>query len=311
MKTTQRAVQGTIALAIILAALAPLQDVVYIVFLMTVMYLAIFAASVNLLLGWGGLLSFGHAAFFGTAAYVTVYARGQLGLTPELALLLSTLVAATLGLVIGWLAVRRHGIAFAMITLALAQMVYFIAAQWRVTGGDDGLRAPRGALFGALDLSSDTAMYYFVLVAFLLAMLVVYRVVNSPFGDVLGSVRQNEARAMSLGYDVRRVKLTAFVVSAALAGFSGGLKGLVLQLATLSDVHWHTSGEVLVSVILGGVGTLLGPLVGALVISGLHHHLTHLGALSMAVTGAIFMLCVMAFRRGIVGELLARWPRRA
>ncbi len=282
----------------------PFQDVAYPVLVMNIMALSIFAASFNLLLGFGGLLSFGHAAFFGASAYAAVLACGRFGLTPELGLLLGIAIAALLGLAIGTLAIRRQGIYFAMITLALAQMVFFIAAQWPLLGGEDGLRSSRGRVLGVFDVSDDRAMYYFAYAVFLACMAFVWRVVNSPFGELLHSIRENELRALSLGYDTARYKLLAFVLSAALAGAAGALKGLVLQLATLSDLHWHTSGEVIVMVILGGLGTLAGPVVGAAIVTGLQHALISVGALAGAVTGIVFMLCVLAFRRGVVGEAL-------
>jgi branched-chain amino acid transport system permease protein len=263
--------------------------------------------SLNLLLGYTGLLSFGHAAFFGSAAYVTSHAVKEWGLTPELGLLLGVAVSAGLGYVFGSLAIRRQGIYFAMITLALAQVIYFLATQMPFTNGEDGIQGvPRGALFGLIDLTDSTPMYYFSLGVFALAFLLIRRIVNSPFGQVLKSIRENEPRAISLGFDVDRYKLVAFVLSAAFAGLAGGLKCYVLQLASLSDVHWHTSGEVVLMTILGGIGTLWGPVAGAAIVVNLNNYLANLGGWSTITMGAIFVICVLAFRRGIVGEIAQR-----
>lgn len=291
-------------------ALLPYQSVVYPVLLMKVMCFALFAASFNLLIGFTGLLSFGHAAFFGTAAYVTGHACSRWGLTPEVGIVLGTAVSAALGWIFGMLATRRHGIYFAMITLALAQMVYFVAVQWEVTGGEEGMRIARGKAFGFIDLQSDTSMFYFVLLIFTFGMLVISRIVHSPFGEAMKSVRDNESRAVSLGLDAARIKLLAFVLSAALSGLAGSTKALVFQLASWSDVHWHTSGEVVVMTLLGGIGTLLGPVVGASIVIGLQNYLANIGSWSTIATGLIFMACVLAFRKGVVGELQEAWARR-
>ncbi|MBU3725040.1 MAG: branched-chain amino acid ABC transporter permease [Burkholderiaceae bacterium] len=294
-----------ISIAIVaLLALVPFQGFVYDLFMMKVFCFAIFAASVNLLLGFAGLLSFGHAAFFGSAAYVTAHAMKEWGVTPEIGLLLGVLVSTGLGYVFGMLAIRRQGIYFAMITLALAQVIFFLATQVKFTNGEDGIQGvPRGMFLGLVDLSSSTAMYYFTLLVFVLAFLSIQRIVHSPFGQVMKSIRENEPRAISLGYDVNSYKLAAFTLSAGLAGLGGGLKSIVLQLASLSDVFWHTSGEGVLMTILGGIGTLWGPVVGAAVVVNLQNYLANLGGWSTIATGAIFVICVLTFRRGIVGEI--------
>ncbi len=281
---------------------APL--VVYPVFLMKVMCFALFACAFNLLIGFGGLLSFGHAMFLGSAGYASAHAAKIWGFTPELAILFGTACAAALGVVAGALAIRRQGIYFAMITLALAQMVYFFSLQAKFTGGEDGIQAvPRGRLFGAIDLSGPEAMYPFVLVIFLGGFLVIWRVVQSPFGQVLKAIRENEERAISLGYDTDRFKHVAFILSATLAGLAGATKAIVFQLASLTDVHWTMSGEVVLMTLLGGLGTLFGPVVGAAVIITMQNYLAQLGAWVTVVQGVIFVICVLAFRRGIVGEI--------
>ncbi|CAN5531429.1 branched-chain amino acid ABC transporter permease [soil metagenome] len=291
-----------IALLVAAGLLAPF--VVYPVFLMKALCFALFACAFNLLLGYAGLLSFGHAAFFGSAAYVTGHSVKVLGFSPELGILAGTAAAAFLGVVFGWLAIRRLGIYFAMITLALAQMVYFFARQAPFTGGEDGIQAiPRGQLFGLVDLSSSLTMYYFVLAIFTLGFLLIYRTVHSPFGQVLKAIRENEPRAVSLGYKVGRYKLLAFVLSATLAGLAGATKAIVFRLATLTDVYWHTSGEVVLMTLLGGMGTIFGPAVGAFLVVTLQNYLAHLGAWVTVITGVIFVVCVLLFRRGIVGEL--------
>ena len=290
-----------------LLALLPFQDAVYDLFMMKVFCFAIFAASVNLLLGFSGLLYFGHAAFFGTSAYVTAHAMKEWGVTPEIGLLVGVVASTALGYVFGALAIRRQGIYFAMITLALAQVVYFIATQVPFTNGEDGIQGvPRGKFLCLFDLSNSSHMYWFALGVFILAFLLIQRVVQSPFGQVLKSIRENEPRAISLGYDVDRYKLMAFTISAGLAGLGGGLKSLVLQLASLTDVFWHTSGEAVLMTILGGIGTLWGPVLGAAIIINLQNYLANLGGWSTIATGAIFVLCVLAFRRGIVGEISHR-----
>jgi branched-chain amino acid transport system permease protein len=277
---------------------------VYPVFAMKILCLGLFACAFNLLLGYTGLLSFGHAAFLGTAGYVTGHTVKVLGFQPELGILAGTAAAAALGYVIGSLAIRRSGIYFAMITLALAQMVYFMSLQMPFTGGEDGLQGvPRGKLFGMIDLLQPLNMYYFVFAIFLAGFWVIYRTIHSPFGQVLKAIRENEPRAISLGYDVEKHKLTAFVLSAALSGLAGATKTLVFQLASLTDVHWHTSGEVVLMTLLGGMGTVFGPIVGAIVVVSLQNYGANIGEWVIVITGTIFVICVLAFRRGIVGEI--------
>jgi branched-chain amino acid transport system permease protein len=284
--------------------------VVYPVFLMKALCFALFACAFNLLIGYGGLLSFGHAAYLGSAGYVTAHAAKVWGWPPELAILAGVAGAAGLGLVIGALAIRRQGIYFAMITLALAQMLYFFCLQAPFTGGEDGIQAvPRGVLFGLIDLRNTLAMYFTVLAIFLAGFLLIYRTIHSPFGQVLKAIRENEPRALSLGYGADQYKLIAFVLSAALSGLAGGTKAIVFQLASLTDVHWTMSGEVVLMTLLGGLGTVFGPVAGALIVIGLETYLAQLGAWVTVVQGTIFVLCVLAFRRGVVGEL-ARFLRK-
>lgn len=316
---------GTLSVLVPLLVAPFFPDIVYPVFLMKVLCFALFACAFNLLLGYTGLLSFGHAAFLGIGGYVTGHVVKAWGFPTELGLLAGTATAAVFGFVFGSLAIRRSGIYFAMITLALAQMVYFLALQLRFTGGEDGLQGiPRGTFLGIVDLKSDINLYYLVLGIFLFGLWLIYRTVHSPFGQVLKAIRENEPRAISLGYDVERYKLLAFVMSAALSGLAGSTKSIVLQLASLTDVHWHTSGSVVLMTLLGGVGTIFGPVVGALTVSALENKLGDVGTwLANAtgaeifgrvgdsvtvVTGAIFVVCVLTFRRGIVGEIVARWP---
>jgi branched-chain amino acid transport system permease protein len=289
-------------------ALAPL--VLYPVFLMKVMCFALFACAFNLLIGFGGLLSFGHAMFLGTAGYASAHAAKVWGFPPELAILFGTLCSTLLGLVTGLLAIRRQGIYFAMITLALAQMIYFYYLQAPFTHGEDGIQAvPRGKLFGFIDLSNIWAMYATVAAVFFGGFLLIYRAIHSPFGQVLQAIRENEPRAISLGYDTARYKFLAYMLSAVLAGLAGGTKAIVFQLASLTDVHWTMSGEVVLMTLLGGMGTVFGPVAGALAIITMENYLAQLGAWVTVVQGAIFVLCVLTFRRGIVGEL-ARLIRR-
>ncbi|WP_312930186.1 branched-chain amino acid ABC transporter permease, partial [Stutzerimonas nitrititolerans] len=276
---------------------------VYPIFLMKMLCFALFASAFNLLLGYTGILSFGHAAFFGGAAYITAHTVKVWGVTPELGLVLGVLAAAALGLVIGYLAIRRQGIYSTMITLALAQMFFFFCLQAAFTHGEDGLQGvPRGYLFGIIDLNQPMTMYYFVLAVFVLGVFVIWRIINSPFGMILKSVRENENRAISLGYSVNRYKLAAFVMSAALAGLAGGLKALVFQFATLTDVGWQMSGEVILMTLLGGIGTLIGPIVGAAFVVALQNYLATSDFPVTIVTGVIFMACVLLFRKGIIGE---------
>lgn len=294
----------TLAFIGMTAALIVAPMFVYPYFLIQFMCFALFACAFNLLMGYVGLLSFGHAMFFGWSAYITGYAAKTWGAPPELALLLGGLFAAALGLVVGGLAIRRQGIYFATITLAFAQMLFFLAVQAPLTGGEDGIQGiPRGRLFGLFDLSHTTNLYAFVLAVFLLGFALIYRILHSPFGDVLRAIRENEPRAISLGYDTKRFKLIAFVLSSALAGVAGGLKAIAFQFATLTDVHWHVSGEVILMTLIGGVGTVFGPVVGALTVIGLQQYLAAFDQWVPIVNGAVFVLCVMFFRRGIVGRL--------
>ncbi|MFC6669198.1 branched-chain amino acid ABC transporter permease [Marinobacterium aestuariivivens] len=288
---------------LLLALIAP--TVLYPVFLMKVLCFALFACAFNLLLGFAGLLSFGHAAFLGTGGYITGYLMIHAGLTPELGILAGTLAAGLLGAVYGKLAVRREGIYFAMVTLALAQLAFFFYLQAPFTGGEDGLQGvPRGALFGLIDLSDNLAMYYFVLGIFVFGFWLIQRTVHSPFGQVLKAIRENEPRAISLGYNVNDYKWVAFIISSALAGLAGSTKTLVFQLASLNDVHWHMSGEVVLMTLVGGMGTLFGPLVGAGAIVTIQNYLSggELGNYIHIILGAIFVICVLAFRNGIVGQ---------
>ncbi|KQX88144.1 ABC transporter permease [Variovorax sp. Root473] len=323
MKKISTVVYGLLLLALVLAPFFG----AYPVFVMKLMCFALFASAFNLLLGYTGLLSFGHAAFLGGSAYVAGHAIKVWGLTPELGLIAGTLTGALLGWLFGILAIRRQGIYFAMITLALAQMMFFVALQAKFTGGEDGLQGvPRGKLFGVIDLSNDLTMYYVALVVVVLAFLLIVRTIHSPFGQVLKGIKENEPRALSLGYDVGRFKLLAFVISAALSGLAGSLKTLVLGFATLSDVHWTASGQVILMTLVGGLGTLSGPLVGSAVVVLLENKIGELGSFLARittidwfntlgesvtmVTGLIFVICVLAFRKGIMGEIIAFIDRR-
>jgi len=314
---------------LLLAALvlAPLLGA-YPVFVLKLLCFGLFACAFNLLIGFTGLLSFGHAAFFGGAGYVCGHALKVWGLTPELGVLAGTAVGALLGWLMGALAIRREGIYFSMITLALAQMLFFYCLQSPLTGGEDGLQGvPRGKLFGLLSLADDRVLYYVVLAIVVAAFAFIVRIVHSPFGQILRAIRENEPRATSLGYDTHRFKLLAFVLSAALAGLAGSLKVLVMGFETLTDVHWSMSGLVILMTLVGGLGTLIGPLVGAVVVVTLENKLGDIGTTLAGwtgvdlfnvlgesvttVTGAIFVVCVLAFRRGIMGELIHRLPRKA
>ena len=315
-----------IGYAIIFAALLAAPFVVYPVFLMKVLCFILFACAFNLLIGFTGLLSFGHAAFFGTAGYIAGYCLTKLGLPMEAGLILGTLSGALIGLIMGSLAIRRQGIYFTMITLALAQMLYFVCLQAKFTGGEDGLQGvPRGKLFGMFNLENDMLMYYVVMAIVVGGFALIARIVHSPFGQVLKAIKENEPRAISLGYDVDRYKLLAFVLSAALAGLAGATKTLVLGFETLTDVHWTMSGLVVLMTLVGGLGTIVGPIVGAIIIIALENKLGELGNLIAnvttidwfrslgesvtIVTGFIFIVCVLAFRRGIVGEIAARFKK--
>lgn len=292
----------TVAL-IIVGLAAPMM--VYPVFLMKFLCFALFACAFNLMLGFVGMLSFGHAAFLATGGYVTGYAMTHFGLTPELGVLFGTLASAALGFVFGKLSVKREGIYFAMVTLALAQLVFFFYLQADFTGGENGMQGiPRGKLFGLIDLNDNLNMYYFVLAVFLIGFFVVFRTVHSPFGQVLKAIRENEQRAVSLGYNVGSYKLLAFVISAALAGMAGATKALVFELESLTDAHWHMSGEVVLMTLLGGMGTLFGPVVGAAIVIAISTVFSggELGNYIHIIMGAIFVMCVLSFRRGVVGE---------
>jgi len=320
----ERAVASeAIAFLVMLGLLVLAPAVAYPVFLMKALCFALFACAFNLLIGYVGLLSFGHALYFGWAAYVSAHLAkvGKLTLpywfggwhwfviplpplSPELAILGGTATAAALGLIAGSLAIRRQGIYFAMITLALAQMMFFFAVQAPFTGGEDGIQAvPRGRLFGLLDLSNQTTLYYVVLVIFVACFLLIYRIIHSPFGEVLKAIRENEPRAISLGYKTDRYKLVAFVLSATLAGVAGATKAIVFQLASLTDVHWTMSGEVVLMTLVGGLGTVFGPVVGAFVIVSMENYLAEFGQWITVIQGVIFVACVLLFRRGIIGEI--------
>ena len=313
------------AFLVVLGLVAPL--VLYPIFLMQALCFALFACAFNLLIGYTGLLSFGHAAFLGMAGYAMGVAVKLWGLPPEIGLLVGTAAAALLGYLIGSLAIRRQGIYFAMITLALAQMLYFFCLQAKFTGGEDGLQGvPRGHLLGFINLENDLTLYYFVFAIFVLGFCIIHRAIDSPFGQVLTAIRENEPRALSLGYDVDKYKLLAFVLSAALSGLAGSTKTLVLGFETLTDVHWHMSGEVVLMTLLGGMGTVLGPVVGAFIVKTLENSIGEFGQLLAnqtgvewfrtigdsvtIVTGLIFVICVLAFRRGIVGELIALFRKQ-
>ena len=283
----------------------------YPIFMMTALCYAIFACAFNLLLGYTGLLSFGHAAYLGAAAYATGWLVRSAGWSPELGVLAGTAIAAACGLVVGAIAIRRQGIYFAMVTLAMAQMIYFVFLQVPFTGGEDGLQGvPRGKLFGLISLADDKLLYYVVLAVFVAVFLFIIRIVHSPYGQVLKAIRENEPRAVSLGYDVDRYKLLAFVLSTGLAGLAGSMKTLVLGFATLSDAHWSLSGEVVLMTLLGGMGTFAGPVLGAFTIIGLQNFLAdQVGSWINVIIGAIFVVCVVAFRKGVIGEILA-WQQR-
>jgi branched-chain amino acid transport system permease protein len=293
-----------VAFAVMLAFFAIAPFIVYPVFLMEVLCFALFACAFNLLIGYVGLVSFGHALYFGWASYFSAYAAKSWGWHPEFAVLLGTGVAAVLGAIAGSVAIRRQGIYFAMITLALAQMMYLVALRVKMTGGEDGIQAvPRGRLFGLFNLADDMTMYVFVAVIVLAAFLLIYRIINSPFGEVLKAIRENEQRTISLGYKTERYKLVAFILSAALAGLAGSLKALVFQLASLTDVHWNMSGEVVLMTLVGGLGTVFGPVTGAFLIVAMENYFSAFGQWVLVIQGVIFVACVLLFRRGIVGEL--------
>jgi branched-chain amino acid transport system permease protein len=297
------AVAGAVMVIFLIAA----PFVLYPVFLMKALCFALFACAFNLLIGYVGLVSFGHALYFGWAGYLAAYAAKSWDLPPELAILVGTATGSALGVVAGVIAIRRQGIYFAMITLALAQMMYLVALRVKLTGGEDGIQAvPRGHLFGVFDLGVEMNMYAFVLVIALGAFFLIYRIIDSPFGEVLRAIRENEQRAISLGYHIDRYKFVAFVLSATLAGLAGSMKALVFQLASLTDVHWTMSGEVVLMTLVGGLGTVFGPIVGAFLIVAMENYLAPFGQWVLVIQGAIFVICVLVFRRGIVGELANR-----
>ena len=298
------------AIMAVLLAIVPLTGI-YPFFVMQALCFALVACAFNLLIGYGGLLSFGHAMFLGTAGYVSAHALKVWGLSPELGILAGIAAAAALGVVTGFVSIRRQGIYFSMITLALSQLLYFIYLQTPFTHGEDGIQGiPQGHLFGIFDLSKSTTLYYVVLAGFLAGFLLIYRTINSPFGEVLKAIRENEPRAISLGYKTDQYKLLAYILSGTLAGFAGSLKVFVAQNASLTDVHWSMSGEVVLMTLLGGLGTVFGPVVGAFVIASMEHYLSELGAWVIIIQGFIFVVCVLAFRRGIVGEIEALLRKR-
>jgi branched-chain amino acid transport system permease protein len=304
MSSRQNPSMTVFAVLILFGLLAPLA--IYPVFLMNVLCFALFACAFNLLIGYVGLLSFGHAMFFGFAAYISGYTVKVWGWEPLVGIAAGTAVAAVLGVVTGAIAIRRQGIYFAMVTLALSQMVFFFCLQAKFTGGEDGIQAiPRRPLLGLIDIRSDTTLYYFVLTIFAVGFLTIYRTIHSPFGQVLKAIRENETRATSLGYAVDRFKLMAFVLSAALAGLAGATKAIVFQLASLTDVTWQMSGEVVLMTLVGGMGTVFGPIVGAAIIVSMQNYLSGFGEWVLVIQGAIFVATVLLFRRGIVGELIA------
>jgi branched-chain amino acid transport system permease protein len=293
-----------IAFLLMVAFLVVAPFFVYPMFLMQALCFALFACAFNLLIGYGGLLSFGHALYFGWASYLAAHSAKVWGFPPELAILTGTLTACVLGIVAGALAIRRQGIYFAMITLALAQMMFFFALQMKFTGGEDGIQGvPRGKILGLIDLSNQANMYITVVVIFLAGFLLIYRIIHSPFGEVLKAIRENEARAISLGYKTDRYKLLAFVLSATLAGLAGSTKAIVLQIASLTDVDWPMSGEVVLIALVGGLGTVFGPVVGAFIVIAMQNYLAQVGQWVTVIQGVIFVICVLAFRRGIVGEI--------
>jgi branched-chain amino acid transport system permease protein len=299
---------GFVIMAVALIAV-PLTGI-YPYFVMQALCFALFACAFNLLIGYSGLLSFGHSMFLGTAGYATAYSLKAWGVTPEIGILLGVVSAAALGVVTGLIAIRRQGIYFSMITLALSQLIYFIYLRAPFTGGEDGIQGiPQGKLFGVFNLAHPTTLYYVVVAFFLLAFLLIYRIVNSPFGEVLKSIRENEPRAISLGYKTDHYKLLAFILSGALAGLAGSIKIFVAQNASLTDVHWTMSGEVDLMTLVGGLGTSFGPVFGAFVIVAMQQYLASFGQWVMVMQGAVFVICVLTFRRGVVGEIAHYFKR--
>src|SRR3954447_23360150 len=313
LPVTPRAVRDEMivfAIMAVLLAMVPWTNI-YPFFVMQALCFALLACAFNLLIGYGGLLSFGHAMFLGTAGYVSAHALKVWGVSPELGILLGTAGAAALGVITGLVAIRRQGIYFAMITLALSQLLYFVYLQTPFTHGEDGIQGiPQGVLFGVFNLARPTTLYYVILVGFLLGFLLIYRTINSPFGEVLKSIRENEQRAISLGYKTDQYKLIAFILSATLAGFAGSLKVFVAQNASLTDVHWTMSGEIVLMTLVGGLGTVFGPVVGAFIIVAMQQYLSGLGQWVTVIQGTVFVVCVLTFRRGVVGEI-AHYFRRS
>ena len=307
--TTSRNWSEALAFVIMVGLLAVAPLYFYPMVVMQALCFALFACAFNLLIGYGGLLSFGHALYFGWASYLAAHSAKVWGFPPELAILTGAATGALLGIVSGALAIRRQGIYFAMVTLALAQMVFFFCLQAKFTGGEDGIQSvPRGKLLGMLDLTDNRTMYYFVLAVFTAGFLLIYRIIHSPYGQVLKAIRENEPRAISLGYRTDRYKLMAFVLSALLSGLAGATKAIVFQLASLTDVHWSMSGEVVLMTLLGGMGTIFGPVIGAFVIMAMEFYMSGMGAWFTIAQGIIFVICVLAFRRGVMGEVEA-WLR--
>lgn len=308
---THKSPVPALTFAALILVLAILPAFFYPIFVMKLLCFVLFAAAFNLLLGYTGLLSFGHAAFFGGAAYVTAHALKVWQVTPEFAILAGVAAAIVLGLIIGAVAIRRQGIYFAMITLAMAQMFYFFCLQAPFTNGEDGIQGfSRGHLFGIIDLNETMNLYYFIAAVTVLSLVLIWRIVNSPFGQILRAIRENEPRTISLGYSVQRFKLAAFVMSAGLTGLAGALKALLFQFATLADVSWQMSGEVILMTLIGGIGTLAGPVVGAGILIGMQNFLATSGLPVTMVLGGTFMVCVLLFRRGVVGEILNLLERR-
>ncbi|MBI1622618.1 branched-chain amino acid ABC transporter permease [Aquamicrobium zhengzhouense] len=308
---TRKSPVPALTFAALILVLAILPAFFYPIFVMKLLCFVLFAAAFNLLLGYTGLLSFGHAAFFGGAAYVTAHALKVWQVTPEFAILAGVAAAIVLGLIIGAVAIRRQGIYFAMITLAMAQMFYFFCLQAPFTNGEDGIQGfSRGHLFGIIDLNETMNLYYFIAAVTVLSLVLIWRIVNSPFGQILRAIRENEPRTISLGYSVQRFKLAAFVMSAGLTGLAGALKALLFQFATLADVAWQMSGEVILMTLIGGIGTLAGPVVGAGILIGMQNFLATSGLPVTMVLGGTFMVCVLLFRRGVVGEILNLLERR-
>ncbi len=301
-RTTSDEMIAFVIMAVLLAAV-PLTPI-YPYFVMQALCFALFACAFNLLIGYSGLLSFGHAMFMGTAGYATAHAVKEWGFRPELGILFGMVAAAAMSVVTGLIAIRRQGIYFAMITLALSQLIYFIYLQTPFTHGEDGIQGiPQGIMLGVFDLSKPITLYYVVLVIFLLAFLLIHRTINSPFGEVLKAIRENEQRAISLGYKTDQYKLMAFILSGTLAGLAGAVKVFVAQNASLTDVHWTMSGEVVLMTLVGGLGTVFGPVVGAFVIIAMQQYLAGFGQWVTVIQGAIFVICVLTFRRGVIGEI--------